>query len=60
MNQLQKLLAQARIDLLNAQTNLALCRKCNFPQEKAIELRHRASDRVWELQCMCGGGNVQI
>ena len=47
-----QMLIRARLDLVDAMTNLELCRKLGYPQEMPIRVRHAAADRVWELQAM--------
>jgi len=54
-NQITLMLNQARIDLLNAQTKLALCRKYRFPETLPTQAVCKSLDRVWDLQCMAGG-----
>jgi len=67
---LQKMLADARRDLLHASANLAAVRSDTTVDsdgiEPAIRIRLaesivlKALDRAWEVQCMCGGRNVKI
>jgi len=51
----ERMLMQARIDLLDAQTNLALCRKYGFEETLAAQAVCRALDRAWDVQCMVQG-----
>lgn len=56
---LQKMLAQARAELLNAQDWLFHVRKSRLIhnqvfEDAAVRRRHAAADRVWDLQCMAG------
>jgi len=70
MDYLQKMLADARRDLLHASANLAAVRSDTKVDpdgiEPAIRIRLaesivlKALDRAWEVQCMCGGRNVKI
>lgn len=59
MASLQHNLLRARLDLLNAQTNLALVRKHKtapgLAHKAAVILFFRALDRAWEAQCMAEG-----
>ena len=54
-NQITSMLNQARIDLLAAQTNLALCRKYRFVETVPAQAVCKSLDRVWDLQCMVNG-----
>ena len=58
MTNLATMLNQARIDLLNAQTNLALCRKYHFVETVPAQAVCKSLDRVWDLQCMVSGAFV--
>jgi hypothetical protein len=59
MASLQHNLLRARLDLLNAQTNLALVRKHKTAPYHAHRMAEsalfRALDRAWEAQCMAEG-----
>lgn len=59
MASLQQNLVWARLDLLDAQTNLALVRKHRsapgLAHKAAVVLFFRALDRAWEAQCMAEG-----
>lgn len=60
---LQATLLRARLALLDAQTNLALVRKCNTIPAGMFRAAHQraeqrftdALDRVWDTQCMANG-----
>lgn len=58
MNSIQKRLEDARTELLNAQSDLALFRKNTWPIDsirRAEALVCRAIDRAWDAQCMAQG-----
>ncbi len=55
---IQQNLNLARADLLWASERVHACRLAEFEGalcEMWIKIRHKAADRVWELQCMLGG-----
>ena len=63
MDYLQKMLASARQDLLQASANLAKARKERLAPpliRMAERFVLKTLDRAWEVQCMCGGNNVQV
>lgn len=54
MNLANRLL-EARLALLDAQTNLGLCRRYGFKETLAAQSVCRCLDKVWDLQCMVNG-----